>query len=299
MRPNRPDSTAPSRPGNADEEKDRWAIGIYRGPSPLRLGADPSIPNPALTYRDVTDREARFVADPFLIQENGLWRLFFEILGDRDDKGVIGLAESQNGLHWRYRQVVLEEPFHLSYPTVFESEGRHYMVPETIAPKTIRLYGAVEFPTRWTLLDTLVDRDVSDPSIFSHEGRWYILACQRPGNNDTLCLFHADRLEGPWKEHPRSPVVRGDPHGARPGGRVVHWEGRLFRFAQDCDPFYGLRVWAFEITCLDETAYRERPCEGGPVLDAGNQSWNRARMHHVDPVPTGSGLWIAAVDGCN
>ena len=40
--------------------------------------------------------------------------------------------------------IVLAEPFHLSYPYVFEWQGSHYMIPESGAAKSVRLYRASE-----------------------------------------------------------------------------------------------------------------------------------------------------------
>jgi hypothetical protein len=41
-----------------------------------------------------------------------------------EQEGEIGLATSEDGLKWDYKQVVLNEPFHLSYPYVFEWQVR-------------------------------------------------------------------------------------------------------------------------------------------------------------------------------
>src|SRR4051812_33273086 len=96
-----------------------WSIGIYAGKSPLQLAPAPGAGNPVISAASVTDVPARFVADPFMLRENSLWHMFFEVLNDRNDRGEIGLATSPDGLTWQYRQIVLAEPFHLSYPYVF------------------------------------------------------------------------------------------------------------------------------------------------------------------------------------
>ena len=55
-----------------------WEIGILDGLSPLEWKSDRQAWNPAVTARDVTDIEAEFVADPFMIRRKGVWHLFFE-----------------------------------------------------------------------------------------------------------------------------------------------------------------------------------------------------------------------------
>src|SRR5713226_8442616 len=109
-----------------------WSIGIYTGASPLRLRPAGSAINPILTREDVQDVPAGFVADPFMVQRAGVWNMFFEVLNQATDRGEIGLATSSDGLSWTYQRIVLVEPFHLSYPYVFECQGECYMLPETL-----------------------------------------------------------------------------------------------------------------------------------------------------------------------
>lgn len=287
----------PSQPSN----KALWAIGVLAGSSPLALGPDASIPCPAVSRDDVTDVPASFVADPFLLRAGDRWHLFFEVLNRRSGRGEIGLATSRDLSSWKYERIVLAEPFHLSYPHVFEWMGAHYMVPEAHQSGTIRLYRADPFPTRWTLVHILMSgRPFSDATLVRHDGRWWLFTeTSQPRKHDTLRLYHADDLFGAWTEHPSSPIVDGDPHIARPAGSIVAMDGTLLRFTQDCAPRYGLSVNAFEITTLTTTEYAERPVGGNPVLggSAVARAWNASRMHHVDAHRLPSGRWIAAVDG--
>lgn len=263
----------------------------------MRLGPAPGVRNPILTHEDITDVPASFVADPFVIRREGVWYMFFEVKNQQRRTGEIGLAESTDGLRWRYRQIVLREPFHLSYPHVFAWEGEIYMIPETLEPNAIRLYRASRFPTEWTFTATLLEGCFADSTIFRHEGRWWMFTCSEPFRHDTLRLFHADQLTGPWREHPRSPIIQGEPRCARPGGRIIAWGGRLVRFTQDCVPWYGAAVRAFAITELTDSVYREEELPDSPILAAGSERWNSLGMHHIDPQPLPGGGWIACVDG--
>jgi hypothetical protein len=275
-------------------EKDRWAITLYEGESPFLFRPASDIRHPALSAADVTDVPAEFVADPFMLREEDRWFMFFEVLNRRTDQGDIGLAVSDNGLEWRYQGIVLDEPFHLSYPYVFRWQGEFYLIPESIRAAEVRLYRALHFPDRWVFAGTLIGGErLADPSIFRHDGRWWLLG---KAANHTLRLFLADELAGPWREHPQSPVVRGNPRTARPGGRILAEDGRIIRYAQNGEPYYGRQVLAFEIVELTPTVYRERLL-GEPVLDASGEGWNRDGMHHIDPHRTGPGRWLACVDG--
>jgi hypothetical protein len=112
-----------------------------------------------------------------------------------------------------------------------------------------------------------------------------------------LRLYFARDLEGPWKEHPRSPLITNDKRYARPAGRILQIDDHLIRFAQDCLPNYGTRVRAFEINELTRNTYREEEHANSPVLSPSEQDWNAMGMHHVDAHRQNDGRWIACVDG--
>lgn len=285
-------STTPS-----EQVRRTWAIGIYTGDSPLRLTPPIGIRNPVLTYKDISDARANFVADPFMVIENGVWYMFFEVMNEQSDRGEIGLSVSDDGLRWEYRQIVLKEAFHLSYPYVFKWEDDYYMIPETLAANAVRLYKADAFPTRWSYVGNLLSVKCADPSVFHFNGMWWMFACAPVQKSDTLRLYYSYDLMGLWQEHPMSPIVEGDARIARPAGRVTLWEGGLIRFAQDCHACYGAQVRSFEITDLTPTSYGEKEAGVSPVLFAATDGWNSQGMHHVDPHLTTEGVWVACVDG--
>lgn len=275
-----------------------FSIGILTGETPLSLAATASPGNPVLTARDVVDRDAAFVADPFMIKVGGTWFMFFEVMPRTSPKGVIGLASSRDGSTWTYERIVLEEPFHLSYPHVFTWQDEVFMVPETHEAETVRLYRAVNFPTSWRYeRDLITGRPFSDATSFQHDDHWWMFAETDAGRrHDLLRLYTSRALLGPWREHPMSPVVKRNPHAARPAGRVVMTPDGPVRFSQDCYPVYGSAVTAHLITELTADRYAERPLGTQPLLQGSGRSWNAGGMHHIDlhPVPGG---WIACVDG--
>jgi hypothetical protein len=271
----------------------KWSIGIYEGATPLALrpiGPD----RPVLTARDVTDVDAYAVADPFLMVRDDRWLLFFEVVNMATDRGEIAYATSDDGLRWTYRAVVLREPFHLSYPQVFEADGAIWMIPETRQANEVRLYRAESFPDRWMHAATLLHGRFADATILRHEGLWYLFA-QR--GLDELRLFSSPDLAHGWCEHPASPLWPGNRRRTRPGGRMLRWNGRLLRFAQDGLPTYGNCLRAFEVDRLDPLNYAERELAESPILRATRSGWNAVGMHHVDAVALPDGRWRAAVDG--
>jgi len=277
--------------------EDVWAIGIYQGASPLELCPLEGISNPVLSIESVPGIPVETVADPFLIREKDEWFLFFEMVNGIPGQGDIAFARSADLSCWHYGGIVLDEPFHLSYPYVFRWGNDIYMIPETAQVHSVRLYRAAAFPFRWEYVRTLIHSEgIADASIFQTGGKWWILAGSTAC--DTLRLYYADELKGSWKEHPKSPLYEGNLFFSRPAGRVVTWESKLFRFAQQDVPTYGRQVWAFEVVVLTEDDYEERPVSNQPVLMPGEKTtWNEMGMHHVDFHRLSGGKGVAAVDG--
>jgi hypothetical protein len=274
----------------------RWSIGIYAGTDLLTLEPIHDHIYPVLTARQVTDAPARFVADPFMLRHDSTWYMFFEVFRADSHQGDIGLATSPDGFAWTYRQIVLRESFHLSFPYVFAWNSEFYMIPETSGRNEVRLYRASEFPASWIFERTLLSgAGFTDASIVRHGEKWWMFT-NAPGDG-TCSLFHADALDAEWVPHPQNPILRGARDRARSAGRIVSSGGRLVRLAQDNTESYGLRVNAFEITTLTPTEYAERPAGPTPFLRGSGRGWNAGGMHHADAHELSPGQWIACVDG--
>jgi hypothetical protein len=269
-----------------------WSIAIYTGATPFSLEPAP----PVLTKANITDIAADFVADPFMLRHDHTWRMFFEVMPTTTQRGEIGLATSNDALTWTYERIVLREPFHLSYPHVFESQGEYYMLPETLDAGAVYLYKARNFPYDWAIVARLIERRLADPSIVRFNDLWWLFACSTPYQHDTLRLYFAAELTGPWTEHPKSPLIQNDKCRARPAGRILKFDNRLFRFAQDCVPQYGSGVRAFEITSLTKDSYAEVELRI-PILKPSGNGWNASGMHHIDAHQQADGRWLACVDG--
>lgn len=204
----------------------------------------------------------RYWADPFVYARGGRTFCFIEDLDRRTGRGHITALEVI-GTRLVELGVALQEPFHLSFPFVFEHRGRLYMCPESSAAGEIRLYRCTDFPLRWRFEKTLM-RGVSaaDTMLFGKAGRWWMLSnIDESGTADhcsELYLFSAaSPLSTDWRAHPQNPLVV-DSMGGRNGGLVAEGE-RLFRIGQ-CQSFerYGESLRVYEITELSPQRYAER-----------------------------------------
>lgn len=283
--------------------KKKWSIGLYHGDTPFSL--KPIKQNPVIHAQSVRDISADFVADPFMLCVKGTWFMFFETLPNADatnnqenlPKGVIGCSKSDDGISWTYLGTVLQEQYHLSYPHVFESNGEIYMLPETLGANNIRLYKADKFPYQWRAVNNLLNGQHADATPFHYQQKWWMYSCPAPDKHNALELHYADNLQGPWFAHPDNPIIENDCRTARPAGRVTQWQGRLYRFAQDCSPRYGTQVRVFEVTTLSKDKYQEYECPQSPIMRPSGKGWNGRNMHHIDLHTLPDGTWFACTDG--
>jgi hypothetical protein len=211
-------------------------------------------------FRLILPPRGHCYADPFLWKRDGKNFVFFEEYRFDRPKGVISCLEIDPSGNPGAPRVALERDYHLSYPFLFEWQGQTYLLPETSANRTVELYRAVEFPHRW-VPERVLMRDVTltDATLVQHGGRFWLFASpqgQAHSVNDELNLYFADSPLGPWRPHPRNPIV-ADARRARPAGRLLRVNAQLFRPAQDCSVRYGYAVSFQRVDVLTETEYEE------------------------------------------
>lgn len=145
-----------------------------------------------------------------------------------------------------------------AYPFVVEEGGARYLVTGN------RLYRAVDFPRRWTLVREIVEHEVlARTTLHRAADRWWLFATGR--FDDELSLYHAPSLAGPWTAHARNPV-KSDARGARPAGRLYWRSGALYRPAEICVPREAAGVALHRVLRLTPHEYAERHVETLPGL---------------------------------
>lgn len=206
-------------------------------------------------------------ADPFVFFKDEKYYVFIEELVKKKGKAHIScfIFNSQGSPLTKEPQVILEEPFHLSYPFVFEFEGSVYMMPERASTKSVWLYKCNSFPDQWASFKEILQHELYDPTLLLHEGYWYLFGTQKPyeGNSphQYLYIYYTDNLmEGNFKPHPMNPVTR-DVRGARPAGKIFKHNDKLIRPSQIGAPKYGYGISFQEIVKLSPTVYEEKQLE--------------------------------------
>jgi len=231
---------------------DIWRIGLVEAPITAIVSAVDLTQAPIRWLGE--ERPFTFLADPFGLWRDGQLHVFVEAYDYRTRHGVIDALAFDASLAPLSRRTVLREPWHLSYPFVFEAEGATWMAPEAHRSGAFTLYRAAAFPDRWEpALRLELDTPAVDPTLFRHDGRWWMAyspSGSQAEKQGRLHLAYADVLTGAWRTHPGNPV-RVDRASSRPGGTPFVHEGVLRLPVQDCVATYGAAIrllTVFELT---------------------------------------------------
>lgn len=198
--------------------------------------------------------------------------------------------------HWSDEVTILSEDFHLSFPNVFEDGGETYMIPETGADGSIRLYKALDSTLeRWSLYRTIIKdgRVWADSDLFMKDGKYFLFSSIYSRKTPQAHIFVSDSLDGQFCEHPCSPYS-SEVSNARNAGRIFCHDGKLYRPVQDNTKGYGKQVSIMEICELGPDTYRETLCREH-ILDTSDQFYRRGG-HQFCPIVY-EGRTIVATDG--
>lgn len=238
--------------------KDIWRIGAVRAPLQAILRA--GLEGHAIHWL-ADSPPLCFLADPFGLWRDGVLHVFAEAYDYRTRRGVIEVLSFDTALGLRERRQVVAEPWHLSYPYVFEHEGETYMLPEAFRSGHATVYRAVSFPHRWEPAHRIMlDHAPIDATPLFHDGLWWLFytpATTRAAKVGALHVAYAPRLGGPWTPHPRNPV-RLDPSSSRPGGTPIVVDGVPVLPMQDCRRTYGGAVRPLTIEKLTPAEFAAR-----------------------------------------
>lgn len=194
-----------------------------------------------------------WIADPFIYEANGAHYLFVELFEKEKNKACIGYYRFIDG-EPVFQGKIIEQPYHMSYPCIFEYDGEHYMIPESSAGNTVDLYRAVQFPDQWVLDTTfLTDVKYVDTTVVKLDNDFYALAYGKEGREWRLKLFALDMKQRTFQCIAEKAY---ETNIGRPAGYFLY-DGILKRPAQDCSRKYGEALLIYQIDklgqgCLDE-----------------------------------------------
>ena len=192
-------------------------------------------------------------ADPFVCNHEGKEYLFVEVMEYINGLGRIGVAPI-NGNEIGEFKIILKEPFHLSFPHIFQYKGEWYMIPETGSKRQMRLYKATAFPYEWKM-DSILNENVN----------WVDTVFTFVNENEAVGVTY-DYDEKKAKpilldmslKTMRETKVEGSYSLERPGGTFYQKDGKMYRVVQNCVRVYGDFMHVFEVDEVNKTKLSEK-----------------------------------------
>ena len=223
-----------------------------RGRSPRWVSAIRRVNSDA--FQEIPAPAGHGYADPFLMEWDGRDYLLLEDVPP-GGRGRLAAMEIAAGGEIGAPEIILEKPYHVSYPFVFRNGTDWFLIPESAENRTVELYRATA-PLKWEFEKNLFEGAMLvDTTAFHHQGVWYFFTTQVDYGMRAY-LFYAESLDGAWNYHPRNPIC-SDVSRSRGAGALFYRDGRLIRPAQDCSVRYGYAIVWNEVRKLSRTEYEE------------------------------------------
>lgn len=188
-------------------------------------------------YRD------RFFADPFLLDsdDNNYYVLCEEYIFSRMKGTITLLTVDRHGYSLKDRRVIIEEPWHLSFPFCYRSGSEIYVIPESANSGKAFRY-RIDRKT-FAILDRteLIDEPLLDAVQYTDSNGIKWLYATKSRQCDDLFAYRqtADGLFSPVS---KEPVIQANKRIARSAGAFFKTGGALYRPVQDCEERYGKYV---------------------------------------------------------
>ena len=207
-----------------------------------------------------------FFADPFIVQKDNKYFIFFEEYDRNIDKGHIAYIEMDKGGKFNAPKEIINQPYHLSFPFIINEKNDYFLIPESRSNNTIEIYKCIEFPNKWEFLDNLMeDVQAVDTILFFYEKKWWlftnVIENKGASSLDELFLFHSDSLISKnWTPHTKNQIV-SDVRRSRSAGNIFIYNNMILRPSQDSSKRYGHGIKVNKIELLNETEYQETELE--------------------------------------
>ncbi len=199
-------------------------------------------------------------ADPFVMDYEGKTYIFAEAYNPFRGRGnikycVFDHEKKSKKIQWK---TVIDEPYHLSYPFIWEDNEGFHISPESCGIKDIHRYDCVSFPDKWEKRAVLLEGKLYADSTFTFhsDGRpEYCFTHEVTGPMRGNLYRYTFRDNGIIAKETEK-FITNDPMICRPGGHFFRRNNKLYRVAQDGYKDYGERLIFLEVEKMDP--YKEK-----------------------------------------
>ena len=214
----------------------KWAIGFVHGGLPSIMDGVSQNEDCRLKIDWVKMPDDRWYADPFVLDvtdEEIL--LLVEDYAYEIRKGVISLLHiDRASMEITSRKVLLEKPWHLSFPAIWRKNGHIYVSPESAGNGMLDLYEYHPEKEELTFVQTICDDAVWDSYISDAFGEPLLFT--QAHEDERLDVYRWDDTKKRF-----IPYVHymSDKPNSRLAGAVFEYKGEMYYPAQDCSVNYG------------------------------------------------------------
>lgn len=194
----------------------------------------------SLTFKTIPNGFNFWVADPFPFEKDSKLYIFGEMYEYSSLKGSIAYTVLTDKGFSKWKKII-EEPFHLSFPNIFQIGNDIYICPEAKQSKELYLYRCISFPEKWVRERTLIkNTNCSDTVFLKKNNTNYAISCEWNGLNNhhmNIISFSEDRVFFA----PIEDIKCIDNSLSRPAGKIF-WDESLKKdiaVFQNCKERYG------------------------------------------------------------
>lgn len=200
-----------------------------------------------------------WLADPFLFEKNGETYIFYEAYDLVENKGKIGYSLYRDEETPIEVNIIIDQPYHMSFPYIFKIKDDIYIMPETSADYRLLIYKSKAFPYKWELSKVIMNDGYVCDSIILQTGEQNFLVANEmfhntPSGEQKSCYIKT--LIAPLKADltivgDSRLVLEGD-FGIRNAGDIITIGNEKYRIGQDCtDNIYGKGLVLFKIESIN------------------------------------------------
>lgn len=204
-----------------------------------------------------------WLADPIPFEKDGCTYLFYEAFPEETHRGYIGMMRYDvQEKKFKNHQVVLTEPFHMSFPHIFMFKNTVYMIPETNAVLQIRVYKAGKDLSDWKLHTAFDTKAGYSDIVTKVQGESVFVCCTEKGELPLTNRIHVFKIQNMNSDNPFLEEINlGNSeykHNMRNGGSIFEYKGRTIRVIQrDDEGIYGSGIILRQVYTFDDTGFAE------------------------------------------
>jgi len=270
-----------------------WNIGVLHQPIHVLLQEDGSrnvrwLPNPS---------KGKSRMEPFgYLDAAGELNALFRKGDDDGGDGMIARVRPKADNILKRSRTMLERSTEAGYPFVASIEGKPCALITDTEAGEVRVMPVMANGAGLEEGRIILHEALHAPSLFEHEGRWWLFGTRDPWPEAQLHACFASTPYGPFQEHACAPL-KCDTRNARPAGTPFVHEGLLYRPALDATDPSHLAVWLNRVDLLTPDLFVETPVRRIDGFPATAYGQGVRTINALGDITLVDGLRSPVVDG--